>query len=131
MKFYIGSGFKNKDMVNYFSDKLCHFGLISTYNWARVDVFEETIEDLILFSNQEKKAIEESDIVIIILPAGRGSHVELGMALSLNKKIYLCAMSPEEFDIKNTVDFYQLPCITRLSGTPDEIIEEILKDCRK
>ena len=30
----------------------------------------------------------------------------LGMALALNKKIFLCSETKEEFNMKNTVNFY-------------------------
>ncbi len=68
----------------------------------------------------------ESDVVIILLPAGRGTHIELGMALALNKKIILCSSNKDEFSVENTVNFYQLPEITKLIGNDDEIIKQIL-----
>ena len=65
--------------------------------------------------------------MIILLPGGRGTHIELGMALALHKKIFLCSATEEEFSIQNTVNFYQLPSIIRLVGTADENIEKIIK----
>lgn len=75
----------------------------------------------------EQKGIIDSDVVIILLPAGRGTHIELGMALALNKKIFLCTDNKEEFNIENTVGFYQLPNIVKLVGTADENLKEIFK----
>lgn len=86
-----------------------------------------TIKDLIEYSKLEQQGIIDSDVVIILLPAGRGTHIELGMALALNKKIFLCSETKEEFNIKNTVNFYQLPNIVRLVGTADENLKEIIK----
>ena len=73
----------------------------------------------------------ESDIVIILLPAGRGTHIELGMALALNKKIFLCSSNKDEFSTENTVNFYQLPEIIRLVGNDDENIRKILDMVKK
>ena len=87
MKFYIGSGFKNVDRVRDLSNELKKLGWIHTYNWAEVEVGSETREELVTYSRLELAAIEDSDIVIIILPAGRGTHVELGYAMALGKKI--------------------------------------------
>ena len=70
---------------------------------------------------------KESDVVIIILPAGRGTHVELGMAIALNKKIYLYSNNKEEFDIENTVAFYQIPSIQKITGDIDYAVNEITK----
>jgi len=127
MKFYIGSGFKNCELVNYYSKKLEENGWKHTYNWAKNFSGDETIEDLIKYSKLEQQGIIDSDVVIILLPAGRGTHIELGMALALNKKIFLCSATEEEFSIENTVNFYQLPNIVRLVGTSDENINEIIK----
>ena len=82
---------------------------------------------MIEYSKLEQQGIIDSDVVIILLPAGRGTHIELGMALALNKKIFLCSENKEEFSIKNTVNFYQLPNIVRLVGTANENLKEIIK----
>lgn len=127
MKFYIGSGMKNCELVNYYSKILEENGWEHTYNWAKNINGDETIEDLVEYSKLEQQGIIDSDVVIILLPAGRGTHIELGMALALNKKIFLCSETKEEFSIENTVNFYQLPSIIRLVGTADENLKEIIK----
>ena len=126
MRFYIGSGFKNCELVNYYSKILEKNGWKHTYNWAKNISNNETIEDLIKYSKLEQQGIIEADIVIILLPAGRGTHIELGMALALNKEIFLCSATKEEFSIENTVNFYQLPQIKRLVGSADDNIKQIL-----
>ena len=127
MKFYIGSGMKNCELVNYYSKKLEEKGWKHTYNWAKNINGDETIKDLIEYSKLEQQGIIDSDVVIILLPAGRGTHIELGMALALNKKVFLCSETKEEFSVENTVNFYQLPDIVRLVGTADENLREIIK----
>lgn len=126
MKFYIGSGMKNCELVNYYSKILEENGFNHTYNWTKNISNYETIEDLIEYSKLEQKGIRDADVVIILLPAGRGTHIELGMALELNKKIFLCSNTDDEFSIENTVNFYQLPQIERLVGNTDDIIKQIL-----
>ena len=49
------------------------------------------------------------------------------MAIALNKKIYLYSSQKEEFDIENTVNFYQIPSIKRIVGDIDYAIKEITK----
>ena len=115
------------DKISKFSKKLQNYGWQHTYNWAENIKENETIEDLIEYSKLEQKGIEEADAVIIILPAGRGTHIELGMAIALNKKIYLYSSQKEEFDIENTVNFYQIPSIQRIVGDIDYAIKEITK----
>lgn len=126
MKFYIGSGLKNYKLVNYYAKILKENGLQETYNWVKNIKNDITKKDLEKYAREETQAIVNSDIIIILLPAGRGTHVELGMALALNKKIFLCSETNEEFNIKNTVAFYELPNIIKLVGTPDENIKKII-----
>ncbi len=127
MKFYIGSGMKNSELVKDYATKLKEKGWTHTYNWAENISGDETIEDLIEYSKLEQNGVVDADVVIILLPGGRGTHIELGMALALHKKIFLCSATEEEFSIQNTVNFYQLPSIIRLVGTADENIEKIIK----
>lgn len=127
MKFYIGTSFKNLDLMNQVADKLKQQGWIHTYNWAEEATGEETILDLINYSILERKAIEESDVVIILLPAGRGSHVELGMALALNKQVYLWSENGKEFDPKDTVNFYYTSGIYRVGGKIECAIDKIIE----
>lgn len=130
MKFYIGSGFKNCELVNYYSKVLEENGWTHTYNWTKNINHEATAQELIEYSELEKKGIIDSDVVIILLPAGRGTHIELGMALALNKRIFLCSAVKEEFSIENTVNFYQLPDIIRLVGDAEVNIKEIINCTR-
>lgn len=127
MKFYIGSGFQNCGLVDYYSKRLKGNGWTHTYNWTKNVEDGLSVEDLIGIARQEQQAVADSDVVIILLPAGRGTHIELGMALAMHKKIYLCAAGEEEFRVDHTVNFYQLPDIVRLVGTPEENIGEIMK----
>lgn len=126
MKFYIGSGMKNSELVNYYAKKLEENGWEHTYNWTKNIGGNSSVEDLIKYSKEEQQGIIDADVVIILLKAGRGSHIELGMALALNKKIFLCSPTEDEFTLENTVGFYQLPNIVKLVGTKDDNIKEII-----
>lgn len=125
MKFYVGSGFKNSDLVNQISEKLVKSGWEHTYNWTKAIKEKETLEDLVEVSILEQNAIKESDVVIILLPAGRGTHVEIGMALALDKEIYLCSKEEETFSVEDTVNFYYHPKVKRIVGDIEKIVQEI------
>lgn len=125
MKFYIGSGMKNCELVNYYSKKLKENGWKQTYDWVKNVNDDVNIKDMIEYAKLEQQGIVDSDVVIILLPAGRGAHIELGMALALRKKIFLCSATKEEFSIENTVAFYELANIVKLIGTADENLKEI------
>ncbi len=127
MKFYIGSGIRNCGTVNFYAKALEANGWQNTYDWTKKINGDKTAEELAEYAQLELNAIADSDAVILLLPAGRGAHVELGMALAFKKKIYLCAAAKEDFSVENTVAFYQLPDIVKLTGTAEENIEKILK----
>lgn len=126
MKFYVGSGMKNCELVNYYAKMLKENGWNQTYNWVENVNADVSIEDMTEYAKLESKGIVDSDVVVILLPAGRGAHIELGMALALNKKIFLCSATKDEFSIENTVAFYGLPNIVQLVGTADENIKQII-----
>lgn len=131
MKFYIGSGMKNCELVNYCAKTLKENGWEQTYDWVKNISDDVSIDDMTKYAKLESQGIVDSDVVIILLPAGRGAHIELGMAMALNKKVFLCSTTKEEFNIENTVAFYELPKVVKLVGTSDENLKEIIRYMEK
>ncbi len=127
MKFYVGSGMKNCELVNHYAKLLKENGWKQTYDWVKNISDDISRDDIIKYASLESQGIVDSDVVIILLPAGRGAHIELGMAMALNKKIFLCSITNEEFNIENTVAFYELPKITQLVGNADDNVKKILE----
>lgn len=127
MKFYIGSGMKNCDLVNTYANLLKENGWKQTYDWVKNISNDIRKEDMIKYATLESQGIIDADVVIILLPGGRGSHIELGMALALNKKIFLCSATEEDFNILNTVAFYELPKITQLVGNVEDNVKKIIE----
>lgn len=131
MKFYIGSGMKNCELVSKYANRLKEERWEQTYDWVKHVNGDVTREEMTEYATLEKQGIVDSDIVIIVLPAGRGSHIELGMALALKKKIFLCSPTREEFNMENTVAFYELPSVVKLVGTMEENVKEIILEGEK
>ncbi|KPL58861.1 nucleoside 2-deoxyribosyltransferase [Rossellomorea vietnamensis] len=126
MKFYIASSFANKDLVRYVSHKLEQKGYTQTYDWTRNER-ASTVKDLQRIGQNEKDAITDSKVVIIILPGGKGSHVELGMALGHGKRIILYSPNGEINDFASTTTFYHLPEVEKCSGSIDELVEYVVR----
>ncbi len=131
MKFYVGSGMKNAKLVEYYQEKIKEAGWEQTYNWVKNINSDINIDEIREYAKLEQEGVMNSDVVVILLPAGRGAHIELGMSIALNKKTFLCSITEDEFSIENTVTFYELPNIVKLVGTADENIKEILKFSRE
>jgi nucleoside 2-deoxyribosyltransferase len=122
MKFYIASSLKNKDEVRYVSEKLKNKGNFHTYDWTKNER-ALTIEELEVIGLKEKKAVIEADVIIVLLPAGKGSHIELGIAIGLGKKVFLYSRNEEVNNFETTSTFYHLPEVEKCIGTIDKLIE--------
>ncbi|MDN3451724.1 nucleoside 2-deoxyribosyltransferase [Planococcus sp. APC 3906] len=122
MKFYIASSFANQDMVKQLSRKLINQGHAQTYDWT-MNSKAENAEALAAIGQLEKAAVLEADVFFILLPAGKGSHIELGMALAAGKKVYLFSEEADVYDFSATTTFYHLPEVERVIGTLDDLMK--------
>ena len=73
----------------------------------------------------EKEAVWNAEVFIMMLPAGKGSHVELGLALGARKTIFLYSANEDFNDIETTSTFYQLPEVHKIIGTLDDLVSRI------
>lgn len=121
-KFYIASRFGNKDTVRYVAQYLKDKGFCHTYDWTKNER-ALTYTDLETIGSREKCAIIESDFVIVLLPAGKGSHIELGIALGQGKKIYLYSPDKSVNDFATTSTFYHLPEVEKVVGPIEDLLE--------
>ncbi|MEZ7173042.1 group-specific protein [Sporosarcina sp. OR05] len=121
-KFYVASSFQNKEIVRHVSMRLVDKGYIHTYDWTKNDR-ASTIEELMEIGLQEKNAVLEANFIIVLLPGGKGSHIELGIALGQGKTIYLYSPNDDINNFETTSTFYHLSNIEKCTGTIDELID--------
>ncbi|WP_420769053.1 group-specific protein [Parageobacillus thermoglucosidasius] len=114
--------FKNIDAVRYVSEKLKSKGFIHTYDWTQNER-ASTIEQLKEIGQREKEGVMEEDFLIILLPAGKGSHIEFGIALGQGKKIYLYSSNNDVNNFETTSTFYHLPEVEKCIGTLEELVD--------
>jgi nucleoside 2-deoxyribosyltransferase len=124
MKFYIASGFENKELVQYVRDRLVEAGHMHTYDWTK-NSRAVTVEDLREIGQAELDAVKESDVVLVLLPGGKGTHTELGIALGLKKDIHL--FSREPIDLPTATTFYYVDGISHYVGEIDRFVDDIIK----
>lgn len=124
MKFYVASSFQNINQVRTLTNRLTQMGWQLTYDWT-LNERADTAEELQRIGLLEKAAIEDSKLVIIALPGGKGTHVELGLAIAGNKKIILYAPDRKMMDIEFTTTFYHLPEIEKCFGSLEMCIDKV------
>ena len=122
MKYYIASSFSNIETVRIVSGRLKNLGFRHTYDWTQNER-GATIDQLREIGQKEKEAILEADFIVVLLPAGKGSHIEFGIALGQNKTIYLHSPNGEVDDVETTSTFYHLPGVEKCTGTIEELID--------
>lgn len=130
MKFYVASSFQNKDIVRLVSEKLIKNGWHHTYDWTQNNR-ACSLEALQKIGTLERQAVAESDVVIVILPGGKGSHIELGMAIAWQKSTFLYSPNFEAMNMETTSTFYHLPEVQICTGSVDELIVKIFKTNNK
>lgn len=133
MKFYIASKLGNYAQVQAIAEKLKAAGWVHTYDWTndwkkQSSVKSTDAETLKSVSTKEFEGVSDADVVIVLTPQGRGTHTEFGMAIALNKTVFLCHSDNTYFKCDdNTSSFYYLPQVIRLIGSTEEIVETVLR----
>lgn len=125
MKFYIASGLQNKEVVRDVANQLKEKGHIHTYDWTKNEHIS-TIEELREIGQKEKEAVLEADTVIVLLPGGKGTHIELGLALGQEKKIYLYSPTSDINQPHVTSTFYHLPEVEKVIGSIEELVNRVI-----
>lgn len=94
MRFYIASGLPNFENVRVLAKALTDAGHTWTYDWTahgsvkdRPEVWEPT-------ALAEMQGVTSADVLILMHPGGRGTHVELGMALAKGIPVIMLGQDP-------------------------------------
>lgn len=129
MKFYVASKLENYEQVRYVSNKLKENDWIHTYDWTQHgSVKSVSTEKLKEVAIKEFQGVVDADVVIVLTPQGRGTHVELGAVIALNKKVFIWHEDDKYFQrTDDTSSFYWLPNINRCCSSIDDFIDILIK----
>ena len=127
MKFYIASKLENCEQVQSLAMQLKELGWEHTYDWTTHGSVKDTNEKILKDVGQkELDGVKNADIVIVLTPQGRGTHVELGIAVALNKPVYIHHVNDKYFKCDdNTSSFYWLPGVKHFTGSIEELAKEL------
>jgi hypothetical protein len=127
MKYYIATSLARAAAHNLVRDALEKFGHALCYDWTLhgsvKSVSFERLREVAIF---ELGGIAEADFVVVLLPGGKGTHLELGFALGNNKKVFLHTEEPSLFELgPQTNAFYHHPHLIRLCCPLDNIATKV------
>lgn len=116
MRFYVGSSFSNIEEVRFMrSNELRALGHMHTYDWTQNER-AALIDALRSIGEEEVAGIQSADFVVILLPGGKGAHVELGIALGANKPVFLYDLGDQMMNMEETSTFYHVDAVQLCEG---------------
>lgn len=90
LRYYIATKLERHADHNLVRDTMAAQGHTITYDWStHGPVFRHGVERIREVSLLETQGVLDADLVIVLLPGGRGTHAELGMALAAGKPVIL------------------------------------------
>lgn len=120
MRFYIATRLENHAAHNELRDALLALGHEISYDWTtHGPVWRKGVEVIQQTAIAERDGIESADVVVALLPGGRGTHAEIGIALG--KRIPLILHAPDDSMFGATPEtcaFYHGPDTLTVFDTP-------------
>jgi len=99
VKFYIATGTGRIEDQHKVREVLQKYGHTQTYDWTQhgklTDVGEDVMQKV---CHSEMEGIAQADFVVVLLPGGRGTHGEVGMAAIARKPTFIHSTDPARFD---------------------------------
>ena len=129
MKFYIATSLSRAQDHNTIRDTLIALGHEITYDWTTHGDKPKfaSLSALTHVALVEIEGVATADILVVLLPGGGGTHVELGVALSKGIQVIIHSEDPTLFQLgKQTKAFYHHPLVTQVVTSlahPEPILE--------
>ena len=131
MRFYIASGLKNAENVRVAAQALTDLGHVHAYDWTRHgDVRKEGGERLAEVAAVELAAVTSSELVLVMLPGGCGTHTELGAALVApgDRRVWIYGDKGFFASDERTCAFYFHPRVRRFSEDFSTVLAAISEE---
>jgi len=129
MRVYIATRLVRAAEHNLLRDALIREGHEVTYDWTvHCSVKNDGEDRLSKVADDEAAGVTEADLVVVLLPGGRGTHCELGMAVGAGVPLIIHNEGGELFQSDDkTCAFYWHNTCEQHTGTLEELIEYVLQ----
>ncbi len=130
-KYYIASRLENAEEVKTLKKALDNRGWQHTYDWTTHGSVQAPRGKMRQIADDEAEGVYKADVVIVLLPGGRGTHAELGMGISLGKEVFILSQDVEaDFGTSGrTCAFYHHSQVTQCSSWADLMCELLDYEC--
>jgi hypothetical protein len=111
MKFYIATGLENIKSHNRVRDWLIRDGHEITYDWTlHGAAYPQGMVYVKRIMAKEVQGVKDADFVVVLHPGGRGTHVELGIAIACQAPVLMFSKTKETVECSPELcGFYVLP----------------------
>lgn len=118
LRYYIATSLERAADCRALSKFLDAFGWECTYDWtAHGSVQGQGLDIIETVATYEVAGVLVANVLIALLPGGRGTHCEIGMAIAVGKPVILVCDADELKDASGReCSFYYAPCVTRISA---------------
>src|SRR5260370_31106916 len=110
--FYVSSRKDRSREADALSEKLQARGWKRTYKWTAL--YGEGPDGHAKVALKELEGVRKPDVLIVLLPGGFGTHVEIGAALALGKPVILHSPNRETLETPYPCVFHHHPSVKRL-----------------
>ncbi|MBS0655147.1 MAG: nucleoside 2-deoxyribosyltransferase [Verrucomicrobia bacterium] len=116
MKYYIATSLSRVTAHHIVREALKTCGHEISYDWTSHGSVKSTSKERLQeVATLELEGIADADFVVVLLPGGGGTHLELGFAIAKGKKVFLHSEEPSLFELgPQTNAFYHHPDIIQL-----------------
>ncbi|MGA7574697.1 MAG: nucleoside 2-deoxyribosyltransferase [Terriglobales bacterium] len=110
--FYLSTKKDRLDQAGSLLDALKANGWKQTFAWS--DETTANHRDYADIALAELEGVRQADVLIVLLPGGFGTHVEIGAALALGKRVVLHAPDRKTLETPYACVFHYHPLVTLL-----------------
>lgn len=127
MKYYIATSLSRFAAHHIVRDALENEGHEISYDWTSHGSVKSTSKERLReVATHELEGVSQSDFVVVLLPGGHGTHLELGFALAKGLKVFLHSEDPSLFELgPQTNAFYHHPDVIRLCCPLSEVAVQV------
>tara|TARA_Y100000034_G_scaffold136791_1_gene215803 strand:- start:1470 stop:1868 length:399 start_codon:yes stop_codon:yes gene_type:complete len=125
MRFYIASRLADELYAKEIASVLKGRGHEQTYDWTAHGSMQHSPDKWADTAAAELAGVAAADVVVVVTPGGRGTHVELGAALALGKKVLIWipfGRSPDDGYGYSCVFHHHPNVATVLAGGIDDVV---------